>query len=702
MRGFLSYFLLYIFFAGASFSVFSSNGRKKRFKSRNILKNLSKGFLRFQKDRTVFISRRCFRFLRFGLIFSLIFGPIFSQSASVNLYDKLGVSPSATQEEIEKAWKSLVASYHPDRHINEESGLSEDQAKYIFVFLNSKQSLEEIQAEGDPKLNFYKDLKEGFYILREPRLRKNYDEELKATQTDRLHSAENENKHGLFNQHISQAVLIALEELNRDGNKKSVGKGGAFQNRRNAIDGKLNKALEAVFLNANFNGRDGGGPLIIPEEVLSFPQSLSFLLKRGADPAFAPQGKKSVLETALTKIREPDAFREILRHNRDYINRKSSKGTPFFSLVLKKIRYSQNKAKSYQDSPSYYDSWIQTAQGWRDLADEILNEGVVDLSLTDGAGATALETAVTHHLNKIASRIYFVMRERGAEDLNFESGGGARLMRIADKAGNVQMLELFNKGADFEEALVKYTAVENTTGDKAKLRAAVITAGIILATTTFGIYVESGRESDIPLWLRSLPWSIVSFIPSAIYLLKINREENKKMWDESVREDVDWAGIGMKAQAVGAGVKTKARAWGKYVREDVDWAGIRMKAQAVGAGVKKQARFFVDGEGGNLSGKEGNDVDGAAVGFIGGVCGLAAGAVAGLAACAGIFELMQVNEWNRDGVPFGFFRAFGPLAVIVSPVAGGVAGAMFGSRATRACYNSFKRKVKERFQLSPE
>ena len=124
-------------------------------------------------------SRSLTGFYKFCSVFFLFVGLIFSQDALAgNLYEDLNISPAATQKEIKKAWKNRVRSYHPDKHIK-GSDLSQDQAKNIFVFLNREQTLEEIEAENNPELRPYKDLKRGFYILMDSTLREKYDEWLK-------------------------------------------------------------------------------------------------------------------------------------------------------------------------------------------------------------------------------------------------------------------------------------------------------------------------------------------------------------------------------------------------------------------------------------------------------------------------------------------------------------------------------------------
>ena len=48
-----------------------------------------------------------------------------------NLYDILGVSKDATQDEIKKAYRKLSLKYHPDRHATDTP---EEQKKYEELF----------------------------------------------------------------------------------------------------------------------------------------------------------------------------------------------------------------------------------------------------------------------------------------------------------------------------------------------------------------------------------------------------------------------------------------------------------------------------------------------------------------------------------------------------------------------------------------
>ena len=233
-----------------------------------------------------------------------------------------------------------------------------------------------------------------------------------------------------FNESIESAVRTADDELEVIHSEYRYSQGfrdDDYWSRRSAIDRRLNRRIEVLFLNATFNPGDttevttGRQAILIPSEALRFPLSVSNLLRKGADATFAPEGKSSTLETAL-KIREPEALREILHHDSAYINRKTSKGTPLFSLVLKKIRYSRDEAAHHKGRPSCppscYGSWKKTAEAWHGMADEILNEGVVDLSSTDAKGVTALETAVIHRLDTVGRKIF--------------DAGGARSLQAAD------------------------------------------------------------------------------------------------------------------------------------------------------------------------------------------------------------------------------------------------------------------------------
>ena len=53
----------------------------------------------------------------------------------INPYGVLGVSPSATDEEIKKAYRALSRKYHPDANINNPNKMqAEEKFKEAFLF----------------------------------------------------------------------------------------------------------------------------------------------------------------------------------------------------------------------------------------------------------------------------------------------------------------------------------------------------------------------------------------------------------------------------------------------------------------------------------------------------------------------------------------------------------------------------------------
>ena len=507
--------------------------------------------------KAIFISL----FLQAGFFLTGVFSfSAFGVVGEETFYQILDVSESADPEEIEQAWKKRRFHVHPDRNPDDP--------------LAAKR---------------FHDLQTAYQTLRNPLERKSYDKELgRLRRFGRLPPKQEEPAKPSINEEIRQAAGVAAEKLNRarseEGDKAAAGSlsDAAFQKQRDGTDRELKKELETVFLNASAGsgGQSGGAPLIIPEEILSFPQSLSFLLERGADAAFAPEGKKSALEQSLVSESEPDALRVILRHNKDYINRKSSQGTPLLSLILKRIRHSLNKgdesaASAWQalaDDIYRFDLKNQETrrrenppgppyQGGRRLSEKpenssqtgILSEGAADLSLQDAKGATVLETAVTHRLNETAVQIYF--RRQAAEDLLLESESRKRLMPAARKADNFPMIEFLKTDAALEDALTEYAGREGpdkmTPSRKAELRKMILAAGIVLASSAFGVHVESGHESDWPLWLRTLPYSALSFIPAGLLLRSKmsaeEKEENKRNWKEFLREEREAGRTGIEA-----------------------------------------------------------------------------------------------------------------------------------------------------------
>ena len=125
-------------------------------------------------------------FWNFCLIFAFLSGLIFSQGALANLYEDVGLTPSATEEDIKKAWQKLRIAHHYD-HVRNHGGLSERVENKIFSFINNKRmTLAEIRAVDDPELQPYIKLKVAFYILRDPTLKKEYDKQLKQKNASRL------------------------------------------------------------------------------------------------------------------------------------------------------------------------------------------------------------------------------------------------------------------------------------------------------------------------------------------------------------------------------------------------------------------------------------------------------------------------------------------------------------------------------------
>ena len=594
-----------------------------------------------------------------GLLAAVSFSA-FAVVGDRTFYQILGVSESADQEAMQQAWKKKRFETHPDR--NRSPFAAEE-----FHHLNA-----------------------AYETLKSPLERSNYDKQLdRFRRAGRIPPAKEEREEKTdhsINQQIDQAVLSAMEELNKALNDQG-GKGSpAFLTRREVVDRRLGKALEAVFLNAGANVSETGDPLVVPEEVLSFPQSLSFLLERGALAAFAPSGKKSALERALVLENEPSALREILRHNKNYINRKSSKGTPFFSLVLKRIRHSLNEGREGD------------AQAWQDLADEILNGGVLDLSLQDAKGATVLETAVTHRLNKTAARIYFI--RQGAGDIKLESESRERLMPAAEKAGNVQMIEFLKTGAEFENALTDFIKEKGkgkmTASEKAELRKALLGIGIVLGGSAFGLYLESGAESDWPLWLRSLPWTAASFVPAHLMFRNIDREKLKRgsqrVWEESLKGEEAAARARIKAgikKSVRLAAEALRRAGVKLTEIEIKEATARIAASASEALKKIRSASPTQGGPHLEETKISRDIS-ASADAAGALCGGVIGSLGGLFVCNEILGSPVSPENMSLETLASLALSFQGMAL---SAAGSLAGIIYGGKAARKagdfCYKSF-------------
>ncbi len=563
--------------------------------------------------------------------------------------------------------------------------------------------------------------------------------------------AEKKTGHSI-NQEIRRAAEAAMEELY--SSRPESGGGEGFQKRRSETDRSLHKALESVFLNADFSGiaSEGFDPLVIPAAALRFPQSLSFLLERGADAAFAPSGERPALELASVLKSGPEALRAILRHNRDYINRKSSKGTPIFSLILKRIRQSLHEGRE------------GAAQAWQGLADEILSGEGLDLSLQDARGADALETAVALRLNRTAVWIYFKRQRAGG--LNLESEIRERLIPAAAKAGNIKMIEFLKAGESFENALTTYSGGPQAAfSGNSELRESALAISVILGGSAFGLYVEAGAESDWPLWVRALPWTVASFIPAGLVAQRkpdsAEMEKIERAWKENLREEGEAAKVWIKAAAshsarlasqTGAFLKrtreaaaalsekeTGEKAWEAGLKgggEDLkDWikaweenlrreeekaarAGVNMTARAAealisemkgatwsslpalaGALLKKAKEAVTLSEEEKLNKFRGGpalaiaEIAGA---LAGGGAGLLAGGIAGISAVPLAFDLLLPGFDAGGGGAEALFGMAALLGGIVSTSAGLIFGAGYGGMAgvktVDACYKVFFQK----------
>lgn len=81
-----------------------------------------------------------------AFLFCVLFS--FAALAEKNFYETLGVEKTATQEEIKKAWKSLVRQYHPDRYMSDPAAAKEASARLAVI--NAAESI-----IGDAKLRAY-------------------------------------------------------------------------------------------------------------------------------------------------------------------------------------------------------------------------------------------------------------------------------------------------------------------------------------------------------------------------------------------------------------------------------------------------------------------------------------------------------------------------------------------------------------------
>ena len=296
-----------------------------------------------------------------------------------SLYQILRVPESASQEKIKEAYFERRSGHHPDK-----------------------------SGSGETAEDFDK-VQKAFRILSNPTKREEYDrrrKELMASSSSRHRSAPPKP--------LKQAARRAKNQLDRIHSQYRYSEGfrdDSYYEQVEVIDRELSGRLEGLF-----NEELRGQPVIIPKEALHFPQTLSLLAARGADLTSALPGageKLSPLEAAL-KMREPESFGAFIRHNSALINTKTGKGTPLFNLILKKIEYTQREAERHYKRPSCppscYGSWKKSAEGWNDLANKILDEGVVDLTLRDARGDFSLIVALKFDLD-IARRIESLYKE---------------------------------------------------------------------------------------------------------------------------------------------------------------------------------------------------------------------------------------------------------------------------------------------------
>ena len=264
---------------------------------------------------------------------------------------------------------------------------------------------------------------------------------------------------------LKKAARRAKERLDRIHSQYKYSQGhrdSHYWTQRAAIDRDLRGESEILLK------QEGRRQLFsIPEEVLHFPQTVSLLAESQVD--LTEEALFSILRAAI-KRREPDSFRALIRRNQGFINKKTKKGTPVFILVLKKIRHTLNEAARHYNRPSCppscYGSWKQSAERWNDLAKEILDSGVVDLTLRSAEGDFPLLTALKLDLD-ISKKILY---EGDSGPLTNEDR--RKLREIARKKGDTSLERRFSfnsadtgggdKGGDLsDEALNSLTHFSN-------------------------------------------------------------------------------------------------------------------------------------------------------------------------------------------------------------------------------------------------
>ena len=236
---------------------------------------------------------------------------MFSQTTSADLYDDFSINPSASQDEIEKAWKGRLGSYHPDKHIHGKNGLSEKAANKIFAFLRSERTLQEIEAEDDPELKPYKDLKKGFYVLRDPTLRKQYDEWLKTHDHEEGVRRQSREGEGGFEKARSSG-----RDTDGNGYSRQTGRAGNFNLLYEAIfsakrvafdEGPNERELQELILtileeDININERNPNGEtaLYLAAER-GYHRTVEILLDAKADPNIPDNNGKTALYRTVEK-----------------------------------------------------------------------------------------------------------------------------------------------------------------------------------------------------------------------------------------------------------------------------------------------------------------------------------------------------------------------------------------------------------------
>ena len=362
-------------------------------------------------------------FTPFWTSFFVFVPAVFSQTAfgadsdksAMNHYEVLRVPESASIEEITLAHKIRRGKVHPDR--NSKPGAEEE--------------FEAVQA--------------AFAVLSNPNERKIYDNWLRSERASQPPASYRSPPPPASLKSINNSIRVASREakgtldreLHRQYRYSQGFRDEQYWKRRGEIGAALRNRFEEIT-------PESGLPqnLKIPRSALHFPQAASFLAEKGADLRFA------LIEALL--MREPATFGALIRHDMTLINTTNEKETPLFNLVLEKISSSQEEAVRHYNQPSCppscYGSWKKTAEGWDDLANEILSGGKVDLTLRDAKGKFALLKALEEDL-KIYQRIF-----RIAGDSYLTDEDKTRLIEAASDNQNRQAISFFRSRSPVEDS----------------------------------------------------------------------------------------------------------------------------------------------------------------------------------------------------------------------------------------------------------